>query len=99
MAQGQLEAARAAYQQGLDIRVRLAAGDPSNTGLQRDVAISLWRIASLPNSKVRWSQVLEQWQAMKDRGILAPSDERFLTAVRMLAEQEASASSGATGNE
>jgi hypothetical protein len=36
-AAGDLAAARAAYQAGLNIFVRLAAADPANTGWQRDL--------------------------------------------------------------
>ena len=40
VAAGDLAAARAAYQASLDIRQRLAAADPANTGWQRDLSIS-----------------------------------------------------------
>jgi hypothetical protein len=38
-AAGDLTAARTAYQAGLDIRERLAAADPANTGWQREKEI------------------------------------------------------------
>ena len=40
VAAGDLAAARAAYQAGLDIAARLAAADPANTGWQRDLSVS-----------------------------------------------------------
>ena len=39
--------ALAAYEEGLEIRRRLAATDPGNTGWQRDVSVSLDRIGDL----------------------------------------------------
>ena len=40
VAAGDLAAARTAYQASLDIRLRLAAADPANTGWQRDLSVS-----------------------------------------------------------
>jgi predicted negative regulator of RcsB-dependent stress response len=40
IAAGDLAAARAAYQAALDIRARLAAADPANTGWQHGLSIS-----------------------------------------------------------
>ena len=47
VAAGDLAAARAAYQAGLDIRVRLAAADPANTGWQRDLSVSHNRLGDV----------------------------------------------------
>lgn len=44
-AQGDLAAARKAYEDGLEIRERLAKADGSNTGFQRDLAVSYERLA------------------------------------------------------
>jgi hypothetical protein len=38
---GQLEAALAAYEEGLTVARRLAAADPQNAGWQRDLSFSL----------------------------------------------------------
>jgi hypothetical protein len=47
VAAGDLAAARAAYQAGLDIAVRLAAADPANAGWQRDLDVIRQRISNL----------------------------------------------------
>lgn len=45
-----MSAARTACQAGLDIRTRLAAADPANTGWQRDLQIIQQRINDLPDA-------------------------------------------------
>ncbi len=50
VAAGDLAAARAAYQAGLDIAVRLAAADPANAQWQRDLAYVERRVRELPDS-------------------------------------------------
>jgi hypothetical protein len=47
VAAGDLAGARAAYQAGLDIRVRLAAADPANALWQSDLAYVQRRIGEL----------------------------------------------------
>jgi len=44
---GDLAAARAAYRAGLDIRTRLAAADPANTGWLRDLSVSHERLGEV----------------------------------------------------
>jgi Flp pilus assembly protein TadD len=47
IAEGNLAAARTAYQAALDIRARLAAADPANTRWQNDLAAARQRVESL----------------------------------------------------
>ena len=47
MEAGDLAAAQAAYQAGLDIMARLAAADPANTGWQRELEGIRQKISSL----------------------------------------------------
>ncbi len=47
VAAGDLAGARAAFQAGLDIRVRLAAADPANAGWQRDLSVSHSRLGDV----------------------------------------------------
>jgi len=47
VAQGDLAGARARFEEGLDIVRRLAAGDPSSAGLQRDLSFSLNRVGDV----------------------------------------------------
>ena len=51
IAEGDLAAARAAYQDSLDIRARLAAADPANTEWQRDLERAQQKVSS-PDSQV-----------------------------------------------
>jgi hypothetical protein len=47
VAQGKLEEALRAYRDGLATAERLAAADRSNSQWQRDVYVSLWRVADV----------------------------------------------------
>ena len=53
-ARGNLEAALQAYQDGLAIREKLAAQDPSNTGWQRDLSVSFERIGDVQSARGNW---------------------------------------------
>jgi hypothetical protein len=66
----------------LAIAERLAKADPSNASWQRDIWGALWRLASIPGSRVTWAHVLTRMEAMKARGTLMPSDEKFLQEAR-----------------
>jgi hypothetical protein len=77
---GQGEQAREYYLKALEIAERLAQQDPGNAGWQRDVWTALWRLASIPGSKMTWA--LTRMEAMKARGMLVPSDEEFLQEAR-----------------
>jgi hypothetical protein len=81
-ARGNLDAALKAYQDGLAIRQKLAAQDPSNSEWQRDVWVSMWRLAAIDGGGVSWTEVLERMEAMKARGVLLPTDEPFLEQAR-----------------
>lgn len=87
VAQGDLAGAARVYQESLDIRRRLSAANPSSAALARDVGVSLAKLAGLPNSGVTWRQVAEHFQVMKDKGILAPTDERWLEQFKRCAEE------------
>jgi tetratricopeptide (TPR) repeat protein len=49
-AQGNLEGARRAFEQDLEIAQRLAAREPEHTGWQTDLAISQFRVADMLTS-------------------------------------------------
>jgi tetratricopeptide (TPR) repeat protein len=84
-ARGNLDAALEAYQQDLAIAQKLAAQDSSNAEWQRDVWVSMSRLAQVAGSGVSWAQVVEKMEAMKARGVLLPTDERFLEKARAFA--------------
>jgi hypothetical protein len=88
VAQGDLAGARARFSESLAIRQRLAAADPSSAILQRDVLVSLFKLAQMPNSGVRWAQVLVQGEDMQRRGVLSPRDGAALEQIRALAAKE-----------
>ena len=90
MALGDLGAARARFQEGLEIAKKLAAADPSSASLQRDVVGSLWRLTSFPESGVTWAQVVTKLEDMQARGVLFPSDAKYLEQARRNAQQAAS---------
>jgi hypothetical protein len=78
VAAGDLAGARQSFEESHQILARLAAANPTSAAAQRDVAVSLWKLASLPNGPVRWSDVAEALRGMQARGVLGPQDVQFL---------------------
>jgi hypothetical protein len=52
------------------------------------VAGSLWKLADLPGTGIRWSEVAAQLEEMKAKGVLSPSDEKHLELARQNAAKE-----------
>jgi tetratricopeptide (TPR) repeat protein len=74
-AAGDLSAARAAYQAGLDIARRLAAGDPSNSQRQRDLSVSHIKVGDTIRAAGDLTAARAAYQAGLDiRQRLAASD-------------------------
>jgi hypothetical protein len=72
----------------LAIAARLAAADASNAGWQRDVFVSYWKLADVAE-KSGTGDALEWWRkaydtlsAMKQRGIMLPTDEQYLEQLK-----------------
>ena len=86
--QGDLGAARARYQESLELRKRLAAADPSSASLQRDLWVSMWRLVKFPGSGVTWAAIATALEGMQRQGVLAPTDVHFLQQARRNAEAE-----------
>ncbi len=84
VAQGDLTQALAAYEQGLEIAQTLAQQDPGNAGWSRDLVVSNWKLAQADpgNAVAHWGQVVQRLEDMQARGILLPTDERFLPIAR-----------------
>ena len=76
------------YQEALAIVRRLAAADPSNAGLQRDIAVSLWKLAGVSGSPVHWADVAGQLDGMRQKGQLAASDNANLAEAQKRAAAE-----------
>jgi endonuclease III-like uncharacterized protein len=66
----------------MDIAKRLAATDQTSATLQRDVWVSMWRLATLASAAVSWQQVVESMENMKRSGVLLPADIRYLDEAR-----------------
>jgi hypothetical protein len=72
---GDLSEARAAYQAGLDIRVRLAAADPANTQWQRDLSVSHERLGEVAAAAGELARARAAYQASLDIAVrLAAAD-------------------------
>src|SRR5205814_6178272 len=85
VAQGKLDDAARAYGDGLVIRNKLAAGDPSNTAWQRDVWVSYWKLADLAERRNQtaqargyWKQAFDVLSAIDKRGLHIPPEARKL---------------------
>lgn len=74
VAQGDLPGARARFQEGLEIRRKLAAADPSSASLQRDLIVSYVKLGEVFKDRRYAQQALDVALAMRQRGILAPRD-------------------------
>jgi len=83
-AQGDSTAALTSYQAGLAIAERLAAADPGNTGWQRDVVVSYWKVASLAGPKEERQRLLstglDALTKLRDSGQLRDSEEGWIEA-------------------
>lgn len=76
------KSALAAYRQSYNIRAQLAENSPDSAVSQRDIAVSLTKMAAIKTSGIGWHQVLEQFEAMDSSGQLAPDDREYLTFSR-----------------
>jgi tetratricopeptide (TPR) repeat protein len=89
-AQRQLAEAARIYGEGLAIRKKLAAGDPSNTEWQRDLYATHWRLADLAEKQNKPTEARNHWQHAHDvlagidkRGLhVAPEDREYLEILR-----------------
>ena len=86
---GNTDAALEAYQQALTIDKQLVAQDAQNTGFQRGLFVSLWKLADTLESlekyeeaKDFWQQCLEQLLLMQRNDTLQADDARFIEIVR-----------------
>lgn len=87
--QGDLPGALQRYEEGLTIRRAQVKADPRNAVAQRDLSISLFNLARIPGSGHSWGEVKLQWDAMRQRGMIAPEDEQFTAEINDLADEEA----------
>ncbi|MFZ4381773.1 MAG: hypothetical protein ACOYO0_07405, partial [Sandarakinorhabdus sp.] len=74
-AEGDLPAARAAFQAGLTIRDRLAARDPGNSEWQRDLFVSQFKIADLAARAGDTAEARRQFSAA--RAVIGALAARF----------------------
>ena len=75
VAQGDLTAARTAYEDGLKIRDTLAQSDPTNTGFQRDLSVSYERIGDVARAQGDLTAARTAYEdGLKIRDTLAQSD-------------------------
>ena len=81
-AAGNLAAARERFTASLAIREALAQREPGNAQWQRDLWVSLWRLANLGHPDFAWTRVLAQLEAMEAAGTLLPTDRKFLEDAR-----------------
>ena len=80
--------ARARFKESMDIAKRLAATDPNSARLQRDLWASMWRLVTFSDSGITWAAIAAVMEDMQKRGVLAPSDVRFLEQARQNAAKE-----------
>ncbi len=58
---GDTQSALGFYQQGLDIRERLAAADPTNSGAQRDLMVSHYKLAQVTAAMLEYDTAVERY--------------------------------------
>jgi len=92
-ARGDLGGALKAFRESLALRQRLAAADPSYTGWQRDLCMNYVKLADLTektgsgDAKLWWRKAYDTLSGVKSRGIMLPTDEQYLAALRSMAER------------
>ncbi len=89
VARNDLAGALEHYRESLSIRRALYAQDRSNAERARDVLASLNKLAAIPGSGVRWSEVVAFMEEMDRRGQITPADRPFLERFRARAAAEA----------
>jgi hypothetical protein len=84
IAEGDLLAARAAFDESLAIARDLAARDPGNAGWARDVVVSHAKLAQADPEYAadHWAEVVARVEDMAARGVLRPVDAWMLDAAR-----------------
>jgi hypothetical protein len=90
VARNDLAGAQAAYAEGLGIARKLAALDASSARAQRDVMVSLAKLAAMKAQGVTWAMVVQQLELMQSLGMIAPRDSWMLAEARAnMAKQQA----------
>ena len=92
--QGDKAAALADLRTALDICRKFAGKDPTGVQLQGIVVDVLDTLAKIPDSGVTWTEVVAQFQAIKDRGQLSPSAQPDFDEAKRHAAEEAKAKQG-----
>ena len=72
---------RALRANGLEIRRRLAAADPTNAALQQLILRAMTRSARVYGSSVSWQEVAAQYLRIKQAHQLTPGDEKVALAL------------------
>ncbi|MEM1294014.1 MAG: tetratricopeptide repeat protein [Verrucomicrobiota bacterium] len=82
---GQTEAALGHYDAALNVAEELVRLDPDNAEYRRDLWVSHWNFAKVyeklnrkADAAEQFGKVIEQLNAMKEKGILAPVDEKWI---------------------
>jgi len=83
---GDLDGAKARFEDSLKIAERLAKQSPDSAEAQRDVWVSMWRMPQLQGGGVTWAEVLAKLEEMKECGTLSPGDEPLRQQARELAK-------------
>ena len=79
------EEAMVHYREAMEIAQALRAADPTSADRARNVLVQMDQIASLPNSEIRWSQVVAFAEEMQQRGQLADRDRPHVALLRQRA--------------
>lgn len=77
-AQGDLDDARKAYEESLTIARVLVLARPASQDLQRNLAVSMWHLAKMGGSTVRWPDVVAQLEQMDRAHLISPEDQGWL---------------------
>ena len=79
-AQGDLTAARTAYEDGLKIRDTLSQSDPTNTEFQRDLMVSHVKLAQLvgEDAASHWQSAYNVLETLNVAGKMQPADQEIL---------------------
>lgn len=86
---GEQASAMEHYRDALALRRDLVASDPEAALMQRAIGVGLYKLARIPNAGVTWADVAQQFETMRQLGVLAERDAWTLEEFRRRAAAEA----------
>jgi tetratricopeptide (TPR) repeat protein len=79
---GQITAAKSTFKEALDTARIVSARNPADLAAKREVWSVLWRLATMGDTGVSWTQVADAMEVLATNGGLSPRDQPFYDEAR-----------------